>query len=137
MGRGYFMEISDNLKSDTLEEKKIPDFDARREKEVKNMRKLFARVTDPRKKKLIFRIIDEAAFQIVIMEEARAAIVEKGLSCVTVNASQKFVKEVPELETYNKFQKMYTANVNSLIGYLPPEEQKKAAGLMKMRSAAR
>ena len=104
-----------------LVETEAPDFTARVEKEAKFLRGLFSKEQNRKKKKLILKIIEETAFQKVTMEDAKAAISEKGLSVETVNASQRFTKERPEVETYNKFQKMYAANIDRLIDLLPAE----------------
>ena len=88
---------------------------------------------DPDKMKMIERIIEEVAFQKVAMKAAKADMILNGLQTTTKNASQKFVKENPAVQTYDKYARAYTANMKTLIDMLPPKQKKEASLLMKLR----
>lgn len=88
---------------------------------------------DPDKMKLIERIIEEVAFQKVAMKAAKADMILNGLQTTTKNASQKFVKENPAVQTYDKYARAYTASMKTLIDMLPPKQKKEASLLMKLR----
>ena len=88
---------------------------------------------DPDKMKLIERIIEEVAFQKVAMKAAKADMILNGLQTTTKNASQKFVKENPAVQTYDKYARAYTANMKTLNDMLPPKQKKEASLLMQLR----
>ena len=88
---------------------------------------------DPDKMKLIERIIEEVAFQKVAMKAAKADMILNGLQTTTKNASQKFVKENPAVQTYDKYARAYTSNMKTLIDMLPPKQQKEVSLLMQLR----
>ena len=88
---------------------------------------------DPDKMKLIERIIEEVAFQKVAMKAAKADMILHGLQTTTKNASQKFVKENPAVQTYDKYARAYTSNMKTLIDMLPPKQQKEVSLLMQLR----
>ena len=46
---------------------------------------------------------------------------------------QKFVKENPAVQTYEKYARAYTANMKTLIDMLPPKQKKEASLLMQLR----
>lgn len=88
---------------------------------------------DPDKMKLIERIIEEVAFQKVAMKAAKADMILNGLQTTTKNASQKFVKENPAVQTYDKYARAYTASMKTLIDMLPPKQKKEVSLLMQLR----
>ena len=88
---------------------------------------------DPDKMKLIERIIEEVAFQKVAMKAAKADMILNGLQTTTKNASQKFVKENPAVQTYEKYARAYTSNMKALIDMLPPKQKKEVSLLMQLR----
>lgn len=104
-------------------------------KEVNAIRRMFKSIKDDDadKMKLIERIIEEVAFQKVAMKAAKADMILNGLQTTTKNASQKFVKENPAVQTYDKYARAYTANMKTLIDMLPPKQKKEASLLMQLR----
>ena len=88
---------------------------------------------DPDKMKLIERIIEEVAFQKVAMKAAKADMILNGLQTTTKNASQKFVKENPAVQTYDKYARAYTSNMKTLIDMLPPKQKKEVSRIMQLR----
>lgn len=104
-------------------------------KEFNAIRRMFKSIKDDDadKMKLIERIIEEVAFQKVAMKAAKADMILNGLQTTTKNASQKFVKENPAVQTYDKYARAYTANMKTLIDMLPPKQKKEASLLMQLR----
>ena len=88
---------------------------------------------DPDKMKLLERIIEEVAFQKVAMKAARADMIIHGLQTTTKNASQKFVKENPAVQTYDKYARSYASNMKTLIDMLPPKQKKEVSRVMQLR----
>ena len=99
----------------------------------KNSKTQLLEPMDPDKMKLIERIIEEVAFQKVAMKAAKADMILNGLQTTTKNASQKFVKENPAVQTYDKYARAYTANMKTLIDMLPPKQKKEVSLLMQLR----
>lgn len=104
-------------------------------KEYNALRRMFRSVKDddPDKMKLLERIIEEVAFQKVAMKAARADMIINGLQTTTKNASQKFVKENPAVQTYDKYARSYASNMKTLIDMLPPKQKKEVSRVMQLR----
>lgn len=104
-------------------------------KEANQIKKMFKPIKDedPDKMKMIEKIIEEVAFQKIAMRQAKAELILHGLQTTTKNASQKFVKENPAVQTYDKYARSYASNMKTLIDMLPPKEKKNASRLMSMR----
>ena len=104
-------------------------------KEYNAIRKMFRSVKDddPDKMKLLERIIEEVAFQKVAMKAAKKELILHGLQTTTKNASQKFVKENPAVQTYDKYSRSYTSNMKTLIDMLPPKQKKEVSRIMALR----
>lgn len=104
-------------------------------KEYNALRRMFRSVKDddPDKMKLLERIIEEVAFQKVTMKAARADMIIHGLQTTTKNASQKFVKENPAVQTYDKYARSYASNMKTLIDMLPPKQKKEVSRVMQLR----
>nr|DAO09379.1 MAG TPA: hypothetical protein [Caudoviricetes sp.] len=104
-------------------------------KEYNALRRMFRSVKDddPDKMKLLERIIEEVAFQKVAMKAARADMIIHGLQTTTKNASQKFVKENPAVQTYDKYARSYASNMKTLIDMLPPKQKKEVSRVMQLR----
>lgn len=104
-------------------------------KEYNALRRMFRSVKDddPDKMKLLERIIEEVAFQKVAIKAARADMIIHGLQTTTKNASQKFVKENPAVQTYDKYARSYASNMKTLIDMLPPKQKKEVSRVMQLR----
>ena len=86
-------------------------------KEYNALRRMFRSVKDddPDKMKLLERMIIH------------------GLQTTTKNASQKFVKENPAVQTYDKYARSYASNMKTLIDMLPPKQKKEVSRVMQLR----
>lgn len=104
-------------------------------KEYNAIRRMFKAVKedDADRMKLLERLIEEVAFQKVAMKAAKEDMVLHGLQTTTKNASQKFVKENPAVQTYDKYARSYTANMKTLIDMLPPKQKKEVSRIMQLR----
>lgn len=104
-------------------------------KEFNAIKRMFRSVKDddPDKMKLLERIIEEVAFQKVAMKAAKRELILHGLQTTTKNASQKFVKENPAVQTYDKYSRSYTSNMKTLIDMLPPKQKKEVSRIMALR----
>ncbi len=109
--------------------------DANVKKEFNAIKRMFRSVKDddPDKMKLLERIIEEVAFQKVAMKAAKRELILHGLQTTTKNASQKFVKENPAVQTYDKYSRSYTSNMKTLIDMLPPKQKKEVSRIMALR----
>lgn len=104
-------------------------------KESNAIKRMFraVKLDDPDKMKLIERIIEEVAFQKIAMKAAKADMIKNGLQTTTKNASQKFVKENPAVQTYDKYARSYASNTKTLIDMLPPKQKKEISRIMQLR----
>lgn len=104
-------------------------------KESNAIKRMFraVKLNDPDKMKLIERIIEEVAFQKIAMKAAKADMIKNGLQTTTKNASQKFVKENPAVQTYDKYARSYASNMKTLIDMLPPKQKKEISRIMQLR----
>lgn len=104
-------------------------------KESNAIKRMFraVKLDDPDKMKLIERIIQEVAFQKIAMKAAKADMIKNGLQTTTKNASQKFVKENPAVQTYDKYARSYASNMKTLIDMLPPKQKKEISRIMQLR----
>lgn len=104
-------------------------------KESNAIKRMFraVKLDDPDKMKLIERIIEEVAFQKIAMKAAKADMIKNGLQTTTKNASQKFVKENPAVQTYDKYARSYASNMKTLIDMLPPQQKKEVSRIMQLR----
>ncbi|MBR1624918.1 MAG: hypothetical protein IJ676_04160 [Clostridia bacterium] len=109
--------------------------DANVKKEFNAIKRMFRSVKDddPDKMKLLERIIEEVAFQKVAMKAAKRELILHGLQTTTKNASQKFVKENPAVQTYDKYSRSYTSNMKTLIDMLPLKQKKEVSRIMALR----
>ena len=109
--------------------------DANIKKEYNAIRRMFRSVKDDDsdKMKLLERIIEEVAFQKIDMKAAKADMIKNGLQTTTKNASQKFVKENPAVQTYDKYARSYASNMKTLIDMLPLKQKKEISRIMQLR----
>jgi hypothetical protein len=101
--------------------------------EFKKLVEMFAEIENENKKKLVNSMIEEAAFLKIALSQAKAELVEEGLTTETKNASQRFVKAHPSTTIYQKYSAQYTQIINSLIGYLPEKAQETVSKLAGLR----
>jgi hypothetical protein len=103
------------------------------EAERKSLQRFFSGVKDNRKKKLIARKIEEVAFQAVMIRQAKESLITEGLQKEVVNGSQHYPKENPAVSIYDKNCRAYQSNIDKLIEYLPPKEEKAKSALAALR----
>jgi len=103
------------------------------ERERKTLQRFFSGVKDNRKKKLIARKIEEVAFQAVLIRQAKESLITEGLQKEVVNGSQHYPKENPAVGIYDKNCRAYQSNIDKLIEYLPPKEEKAKSALAALR----
>lgn len=120
------MEIA-KVRPDILNDKEI-------KKEIAKLMKLFKGIEDERRKNLVSRQIEEAAFLCVACRQAKAELKAEGITTETKNAAQKFIKAHPATTIYEKYTRQYTQIINQLIEYLPPEEKKTVSKLAALRN---
>ena len=106
---------------------------ARIKKEIDFLTPLFQGIDDERRRDLVNKIIEEAAFMRCVCFQAKEDMKSQGLTSETINGSQRFVKVNPSADLYNKYVKEYRATINSLIELLPPEEKKTVSRLAELR----
>ncbi len=131
-------DISGNGKTSGTEAGKAAEpilSEANVKKEFNAIKRMFKGIKedDPDKMKLIEKIIEEVAFQKVAMRAAKAELILHGLQTTTKNASQKFVKENPAVQTYDKYARSYASNIKTLIDLLPPKQKKEVSRLAALR----
>lgn len=104
-------------------------------KEFNQIKRMFRSIKDedPDKMRMIEKIIEEVAFQKVAMRTAKAELIQNGLQTTTKNASQRFVKENPAVQTYDKYARSYASNIKTLIDMLPPKQKKEVSRIMALR----
>lgn len=134
-------DISGNGKTSGNTATKQPEpilTEANVKKEFNTIKRMFKGIKedDPDKMKLIEKIIEEVAFQKVAMRAAKADMILHGLQTTTKNASQKFVKENPAVQTYDKYARSYASNIKALIDLLPPKQKKEVSRLAALRGDA-
>ena len=77
---------------------------------------------DEKRRKTVDKLLDNAAFMAVQLEDLRAVITENGVTSEYQNGENQFgTKKSPEVEVYLTMIKNYTAIINSLCAMLPTE----------------
>lgn len=95
-------------------------------REVNAIKKVFKPVleSDPGRKEMLTRLIEEAAFQKCLMKECRRRLLGEELVTQVVNGSQQYMKENPAAKIYSDNSRQYKDYVKTLIEFLPPPERK-------------
>lgn len=102
--------------------------DALIKKEKSRLKRIFTRIPED-KKKVLEPLIEEAAFLKAALMESKETLKEEGLSVLTENSNQKFVKAHPLTKVYSDYVRQYNAIINGMIAYLPEPETKKESRL--------
>lgn len=77
---------------------------------------------DEKRRKTVDKLLDNAAFMAVQLEDLRAVIQENGVVSEYQNGENQYgTKKSPEVEVYLSMIKNYTAIINSLCAMLPGE----------------
>lgn len=114
-------QVEENVLLDKVkqveEEKKKKQLAIRKARITKEKNKLYKLFdsNNPEKKHLINRLIDRAAFLLVLSEDMETDIKEENLTVLTVNSSQSFIKANPLLKDYRDTVKSYQTVLKQLI----------------------
>lgn len=77
---------------------------------------------DEKTQKITVKLLDNAAFMALKLEDLQAEINEKGMVAEYQNGANQFgTKKSPEVEVYLSMIKNYTAIVNTLMNALPDD----------------
>ena len=96
------------------------------QKEINKIKKVFKEIPKG-KKEIVQKLIENAAFMSITLDELKEDIKIHGVKETYVNGANQFgFKESIESKTYNTMIKNYSNVVKQLIDFLPKEEQKNA-----------
>lgn len=114
-------EIRDGISGQELIEK-----NKKIKKEINKIKKVFKEMPK-NKKEIVERLIENAAFMSITLDELKEDIKRYGVKETYVNGKDQFgFKESIESKTYNTMIKNYSNVIKQLIDFLPKEEQKNA-----------
>lgn len=96
---------------------------AKIEKEIRRLRRLFAKI-DKNKKNLVFATIDDIAFMTITMQELREKIIREGTSIEYKNGENQWgKKQSPDAQLYLQMSQKQTQAMKILIDCMPKTEQ--------------
>lgn len=94
-------------------------------KEITKINRLFKDM-DPKIKKSVSSIIDNAAFMAVTLRELQDSLNKNGLICEYQNGENQWgTKKAPEVEIYNTMIKNFISAMKSLTDLLPKDSAQK------------
>ena len=104
-------------------------------KEKARLKRQFSRI-DKKRKGMVQRLIENAAFMATTLEDLQQEINENGCVSEYKNGENQFgTKKSPEVEIYNTMVKNYAAVIRQLTDLLPEEEGMIDDGFDKFISA--
>ena len=96
---------------------------AKIEKEIRRLRRLFSKI-DKNKKNLVYTTIDDIAFMTVTMQELREKIIREGTSIEYKNGENQWgKKQSPDAQLYLQMSQKQTQAMKILIDCMPKMEQ--------------
>ena len=96
---------------------------AKIEKEIRRLRRLFSKI-DKNKKNLVYTTIDDIAFMTVTMQELREKIIREGTSIEYKNGDNQWgKKQSPDAQLYLQMSQKQTQAMKILIDCMPKTEQ--------------
>ena len=96
---------------------------AKIEKEIRRLRRLFSKI-DKNKKNLVYTTIDDIAFMSVTMQELREKIIREGTSIEYKNGENQWgKKQSPDAQLYLQMSQKQTQAMKILIDCMPKTEQ--------------
>ena len=96
---------------------------AKIEKEIRRLRRLFSKI-DKNKKNLVYTTIDDIAFMTVTMQELREKIIREGTSIEYKNGENQWgKKQSPDAQLYLQMSQKQTQAMKILIDCMPKTEQ--------------
>lgn len=103
---------------------KVLTIEQRRKQEHDKLTEQFKNI-DGRKKKIVEKLIQNASFMSVALEELQRAIDENGYVSEYKNGENQYgTKKSPEIETYNQLLSNYIKVVKQLTDLLPDHIEK-------------
>ena len=106
--------------------KKILSKEDKIRKETKRLRKIFEDL-DRNKLETVQKLIENAAFMSVTLQELQETINQDGCTCEYQNGANQFgVKKTPEVEIHLAMTKNYAAVIKQLVDLVPPEKRKES-----------
>lgn len=115
--------MEDEQNEDGLSGRALIDKNRTIKKEVVRLRKLFKEIEE-NKKKLAEKLIENAAFMSITLEDLKKDIVKYGVKETYVNGKDQFgFKESVESKTYNTMIKNYMNIIKQLNDMLPQEKK--------------
>lgn len=88
-------------------------------KEIQKINRLFKEM-DPKAKKCVSSVIDNAAFMAVTLRELQDYLNKNGLTCEYQNGENQYgIKKAPEIDIYNTMIKNFVSTMKSLTDLLP------------------
>lgn len=119
--RENYEETESNKKEDN--ELDYKEKNAKIEKEIRRLRRLFNKI-DKNKKNLVFTTIDDVAFMTVTMRELREKIIREGTSIEYKNGENQWgIKQSPDAQLYLQMSQKQTQAMKILIDCMPKTEQ--------------
>ncbi len=118
-------ENYEETESDKKEDNELDyqEKNAKIEKEIRRLRRLFAKI-DKKKKNLVFTTIDDVAFMTVTMRELREKIIREGTSIEYKNGENQWgIKQSPDAQLYLQMSQKQTQAMKILIDCMPKTEQ--------------
>lgn len=118
-------ENYEETESDKKEDNELDyqEKNAKIEKEIRRLRRLFAKI-DKNKKNLVFTTIDDVAFMTVTMRELREKIIREGTSIEYKNGENQWgIKQSPDAQLYLQMSQKQTQAMKILIDCMPKTEQ--------------
>lgn len=114
-------EIRDGISGQALVEK-----NKKIKKEINKIKRVFQGIPK-NKKEIVEKLIENAAFMSITLDELKEDIKKYGVKETYVNGKDQYgFKESIESKTYNTMIKNYSNVIKQLIDFLPKEEQKNA-----------
>lgn len=93
-------------------------------KEKNKLTRQFSKI-DKKKKQMVQRLIENAAFMAITLEDLQEAINENGCISEYKNGENQYgTKKAPEVEIYNTMVKNYAAVIRQLTDLLPEGGEK-------------
>lgn len=106
------------------------DSDKTKKQELNKLKKIFKNI-EPNKQKIVEKLISNAAFMAVSLEELQETIREKGFVEEYHNgANQSGVKKCSEVEIYNTMIKNYSSIIKQLVDLLPNDNKSEGDELL-------
>lgn len=97
--------------------------EARIKSEIARLDKIFSNIEE-NKKKLIKKLIDNAAFMTITLEELQKSINEDGPVITSINGNGfETINEHPAQKSYNQMIAKYTSTIKQLTDLLPDSKE--------------